>query len=400
MRLAVLLLIFNSAIQHVCAQTANPFAVWKNPVNNQYYFARIDASTGIKTDYQVIPGMTTYVAGDKTAYNPDSNYYYVTGLAEGATRIYTIDAVTGNTVYSPEIFTNIVGLVYNCNDSTLYGLCVSCLNNTLAKINPVTGETTMIGSPISMTAYLGGSFTYDVSQNLYNFVVINGNNYYLRSYELPWGNLVYNNPISSNLKGHQYSIQHSAVFVLKEYNGQYILQRLKLSNGSLTTIGVLNGISLGITSESSAINSAGEYVFRGLNASSMPAVITVNLTSGAIINAVQTNDNAIGFEESGCCTNNITALETGNYSTTGTLRIYPNPAHSHFYLSGNTLGVTSVNLCAPNGKLIRSYKTSFPLHELRFDLGSTGAGIYFAEVCFEDGRRIIQKLIINPNDSF
>ncbi len=388
--LSILVLLWHCRGQ---AQTAMPFCVWQNPSNNNYYFAQLDASTGIKTDIQVIAGMTAFVAGSKTAFNTDSNYYYVTGLAGAVARLYTIDVTSGNTVYNPLLSANVVGLEYNCNDSSLYGLRVSGNNYDLVKVNPVNGTVSVIGTPVVINAYTGGTFSFDRVQQLYNFVALVGNNYYLQSYSLPGGGLIYNNPFPGNVAGHRYSCADSSVYGLFESGSQYLLQEIKLATGTASTVSALTGVTPGIITESSAINANGEYVFRGFNGLNVVSLITVNLNNGVTINVVPTNDNATGFEEGICCYDTTSAVGAEELKSVLPVQIVPNPAEGSFCLMNIPAPARQAILLSSAGILLKTFNVSNE-SEYTFDISNFPRGIYFIAIQLPTGVNQLLKVIL------
>jgi hypothetical protein len=376
------------------AQTAAPYAVWQDPNSNNYYFVRINAATGVKTNIQVIPGMTAFVAGNKTTFNTDSNYYYVTGLSGATSRLYTIDVSNGNTVYNPVMSANVVGLEYNCNDSSLYGLRVTGNNYDLVKVNPVNGSVTGIGLPVGINGYVGGSFSLDRVQQLYNFVALVGNTYFLQCYRLPSGNMVYNNPLPGNIAGHRYSCADSAVYALRETGNQYLLLKISLNNGLQTIVSALTGVTPGIVAESSTVNAAGEYVYRGFNSTNQISVITINLSTGATINAVATNDNAAGFEEGICCYDTSGTTVSLSEYTPSNIIIFPFSEYGFIHIESTIKKFFAVRVMDVRGTLIDMVSLS-PTRQYQFHSSSLASGTYFIELIFDDGTSYTKKLIRN-----
>jgi type IX secretion system substrate protein len=318
----------------VTGQNGNPYAVWEDQAAGGYYFVQLDASTGVKTNIAVIPGMTAFVAGNKSAFNYDLNYYHCAGIDNGQTRYYTIDASNGMVVSNPVLNDNLVGIEYNCNDSILYSLREVSNSYDLVSLDPITGIVTSIAPITNITGYVTGTFAIDYINSHYIFVAFNNGSLTLRAYDLYSGIKVYDNPFTDNLTGYRYSCSDSALYGLWENNNQYLLERITPSNGTHNTVNILGGVVAGIIAESSSINQQGVYTYRGFDATNAIALINIDVSNGMVLGTIQTQDNAVGFEEGVCCYDTSGATVSINeIDGISKIHVYPNPNKGTFFIT-------------------------------------------------------------------
>ena len=374
----LLLLIFAF---HYClvlrAQNATPYALWQDDSTNQYYFVRINAATGVKSNIAAIPGLSFFVAGSATAYNSDHDYYHFAGMENTTQRFYTIDVFSGNVIYNPVLSDIVVGIEYNCNDSTLYGIRVIGNTYDLVTIDPVTGTFTSITALTNMNAYVAESFTLDLRQSLYSFVALSAPSYYLRSYSIPGGTLVYDKLFPDNLTAYHYSCTDSAVYALWENGINYNLRKVDPATGTHTLAGVLTGVVPGYTTESSVINSFGEYVYRGFNSNNDFSLITIDISTGTVISVVPTTDNAVGFEEGICCYDTSGTVSVYFPDVENNISIYPNPVADELQILFKNDLINSVRITDATGRVLLEKEVNAEMFVQKLDVAK---GIYFVEV--------------------
>ena len=390
LKTSLVLLLFGNAF--VYGQTAKPFAIWEDQANNDYYFVRLDGSSGVKTDIHVVPGMIASVAGSKTAFDNDMNYYHFTGFDGNDEILYTVDAVTGNIIYNPIFADNVVGLEYNCNDSLIYGLRVNASNYDLVTVDPATGLSTALGSPIAINAYVGESFSLDLKNNLYSFIALIGGNFFLRSYSVSGGALVYDNPFPDNLTAVHYSCLDSTVYGLWEDSSQYKLEQIDLVTGTHHTASVLTGVTPGYVLESSDINNSGLYVYRGFDSTNAFSLITIDLATGLVTNIVNTTDNSTGFREPLCCYGSTTV--SVNEFDLSKPEVYPVPSSGLINIR-HYEAIEAGTIYTLEGRLLYRYfpeKNSETIH--RIDLSELSRGTYLLVLQSGNGALINRKIVI------
>ena len=372
------------------AQSAKPYAVWEDPITSDYYFVQLNSATGMKTNIQIIPGMTNFIAGDKTAVNTDSNYYYVAGLVGTIPTLFTLNTITGGTIYNPVFADNVVGLEYNCNDSLLYGLREFGLTYDLVTVDPVSGISTPIGNPIAISAYVGESFSLDLVKGLYSFIALVGGNFFLRSYDVTSGNLVYDNPFPDNLTGFHYNCSDSSLYALWEDNNQYMLRRVDLVTGMHSNAITLTGVTPGYVFESSAIDASGLYVYRGFDSNNMFSLITLDIALGITTSVINTSDNASGFNAGNCCYYDET-VSISEIEKISDIKLFPIPAVEKLFITGKR-PVQEGHIYTAYGREINcAIKLNGSSSEI--SLAGLSPGMYLIRMIFEDKEEVVKRFV-------
>ena len=111
--------------------------------------AKLDPYTGMVTPISASPLATSYSILTGTALDPVLGIYYFETIRNPANHLIGADLLTGNLVSDTAIGINpgdrFGPIVYNCHDSTLYGLAGNYINGRkLAKIDPPSGIVTII----------------------------------------------------------------------------------------------------------------------------------------------------------------------------------------------------------------------------------------------------------------
>jgi hypothetical protein len=163
------------------------------------YLARINPATGAVTN--ISPGTvgSGFVSTPSTIDPMTKKFYF----EDGSFNFIALDLVTGAITSSPTI-TNpspnanlFDSFVYNCEDSTIYGLARKNSTSTmyLAKINPATGVVTNISaSSINPNGQTAGGATIDAVNKIFYFQDGNQN---LLGLSLLTGNIVSNSPVTN-----------------------------------------------------------------------------------------------------------------------------------------------------------------------------------------------------------
>jgi hypothetical protein len=370
------------------SQSTGPFAIWEDQANSVYKFVHIDAATGVKTNINTLTGVTAFVLGGKSAIDPRNNYYHFAGLNGANTRFYTVDIATGNIIYNPLMTDNVVGIEYNYNDSTLYGILVNGNTYTFCSIDPVTAQATIIGTNLNITGYVAGSFALDISKNEYSFKSLTVNGYYLRTINVQTGATLHNNPFPDNVVGFRYNCLDSTIYGLWDVNNVYTLEKINPTTGTHTTVDTLAGVTPGYVSESHSMNEAGIYTFRGFNGSNF-AIISVDVSNASVVAINNTSDNASGFEEPTCSS----LMSAGDINTDDSFIVYPNPSRDgKFQVTSHKSQVKSAVVFSLIGDKILDL-TIQPSNHLTVDLAAE-PGIYFIRMTDESGGMAVKKIIV------
>ena len=368
----------------------NPFAIWENPSTNIYWFVSLDAGTGVKTDINSITGVSAFVAGSATAFNTDSMHYIFRGLNGSVYRLYTIDALTGNTLHSPLLAGNVVGLHYNCNDHMFYGMRESGNLYDLVSVNPVTGTVNVIAPLSGISSYVSESFSFNPHTQQLNMVIHNGVAFYLRSYSVISGAMIYNNLFPDNVTAHRYSCADTTLYGLWENNNVYKFEKINTATGTHTTINTLVNVTPGYVSESASINMNGNYIYRGFDGGNNFSLISIDASTGAIINIVNTSDNAVGFEEGICCYDIPTSVN--DYLYTENISVSPVPFTRQVNFSAGNK-IFKAEVFSIKGEKIYEAILNERSKSYSLLLPDVDAGIYFLKITFSDDSIATKKLV-------
>lgn len=370
-------------LAHVTLAQNQPFGIWEDQGAGAYRFVQLDAATGVKTNMNIIPGVTGFISGGAHTFNSHLNRYYFVGQVGAVRQFFTIDATNGNTLNNPQMNDVVVGIKYNCADSTLYGLRVNGSVYDVVTVNPVTAATTLVGNVPFVTAYTGSSFSIDYVNGLYSFIALEISGYKLKSVDLSTGLVIHDNVFPGNIVGHVYSCTDSSVFALWEDNSVYKMERINLATGVHNTVGTLTNVTPGYVTESSSVNHMGEYTYRGFDGNNDMALISVDLSTGTVIHNTVTTDDAVGFAEPGCCadTSGTSALPEINYAMP--FGLYPLPAAYIVTVECDYL-IKDILIYAPDGK-IQQQITAVNQKRQSIDVNNFLNGVYVVSVATAAG---------------
>jgi hypothetical protein len=390
-RRLIAIILFLSETGLFFSQAGKPYAIWEDQNAGVYRFVSLDAGTGAKTNISILPGIVGFVTGGSTAFNHNKNYYHFISLNNGSQYVfYTIYALTGAVIYSPVITSTLVGVEYYAADSTLYGLKVTGNIYDIVKIDPVTGNDTVVIPIGNFGGYNAGTFCLNTQNGWYSFVTLGaGGNFFLRTYDLNSATLVAYVPFPDNVTGLKYSCADNAVYGLWEDNSQYKLEQIDQLSGLHTTVGTLSGVSPGYMSESQSAGAAGNYTFRGFDSGGNFALFTVDLSSAAIVASANTNDNALGFEEKQCgMVNDLSEKKEEKFS----LSVYPVPASDEITISASE-EITFIKIYSVDGKFLQSIPAP-SVKSPRLNIKSLPSGIYFAHCVLSSGAGVISFSVV------
>jgi hypothetical protein len=163
------------------------------------YLATINPATGVAVNISASSLGSGYILTPSTL-DPITKRFY---FEDGSFKFTSVDLTTGTVIAAPVITyqnTNanlFDSFVYNCSDSTIYGLARK--NSTsvmfLSKINPMTGFVSFISaSNINSNGQTSGGATIDQVNNVFYFQDGNQN---LLGVSLVTGNIVSNAPVTN-----------------------------------------------------------------------------------------------------------------------------------------------------------------------------------------------------------
>lgn len=369
-----------------------PSAIWQDPQNNLYYYVKLDAATGLKTNINPLPNITAFVGGDVSAINPDSNYYHFAGIANSSYRFYTLDLTTGAIIYNPVYSGIYAGVEYNCADSALYGIEVVNNSYFFVKIDPVTGLSAAISQVTGITGYVGGTFSLDLSRQLYSFRASSNVGFRLLSIDVASGIVLHDNLFPDNVTGHKFSPADSAVYGLWEDNNQYKLEKINSVNGTHSTVSVLAGVSPGFFFSSQSMNQNGEYTFRGYDLSSNVKLFSVDVTNGNVFNSSTSTENSAGFEEPVCILPSPPS-SLDDIDEDKLFMLFPNPSGGiiNCKLSVVDVGEVTIEVYDFLGK--KCFSTLLESPAFNIDLSSYPRGIYLVKLK-ASGRTGCRKIVL------
>ena len=323
----------------------NDFAGW-------YRLSTINTTTGIITEIAPVPVVAFYVLGNKQCISTHDSTYTFAGSDGTNVRLYTLDLATGSILNNPIFNNNVVGLQYNCNDSTIYALEENGGNYYLVTLDKTTGLTTQKGVVGGVTAYVGDGFTLDVKRGLYHFFGLFSSNIYMYSININSGLVTTSAPFPDIVTGLAYNCNDSIVYGLWEDGMDYKLERITPSSGAHSTIGVLNSITPGFVAESAAIDRNGMYTYRGFSNSNLVSLITIDVQTANVIDTIPFSANVSGIDYFVCCSDTIATVGISEIEQK-TIIAYPNPFYEKIELNWNyEIGNGSIALFDVYGKLV------------------------------------------------
>jgi hypothetical protein len=311
----------------VFAQT--PYAIWEDQQNNNYRYVRLNPATGVKTNVATLPPLVGFVGTDASAYNFNLNRYHFVAQTSTSKILYTLNGLNGSVIFSPVMTNTVVGIEYNCADSTLYGIEVSGNTYNFVKVDPVTAAITVVAPVSNMQGYVGGSFSLDLQAQVYTFKALTSTVFKLRSLAVATGAVLYDNTFPDNVVGHKYSPTDNAVYGMWDNGGVYQLEKINYTAGTHSTVASYTVMSTGFLGQMFSMSQNGDYTLRAFDKNNQMSLFTLDCTSGAVINYSNTSDNAVGFEEPVC----VTGSTAAGTASVPAFNLFPNPAASEIRIS-------------------------------------------------------------------
>jgi len=348
-----------------------PHAIWEDQINGGYKYVRFNSITGVKTTIANLPPIVGFVAADASASNYDLNYYHFIAQTNTNKVLYTLNLSNGSVVYSPVITNTVVGIEYNCVDSTLYGIQVNGNLYNLVKLDPVTAGITVIAPISNMQGYVGGTFSLDIAQQIYTVRVLTSTVFKLRSLDIKTGAVLADNTFADNVRGIKYSPTDNKTYGMWDDNGVYKLEEVNYLAGTHSTVASYTVMVPGFYGESTSMSQNGEYTFRGFDFNNNSALFTIDVTSGTVLYYNNTSDNAVGFEEPTCV---AVATSANTLTNSANIFLYPNPATNDLTMEA-TGQVNLMELYDILGNLLLSKKPSAEKEKISVENLSPGSYI-------------------------
>ena len=288
-----------------------------------YRIATINPSSGVFSNIAPLPGVSFYVLGNKDCTSTHDSTYVFCGHDGTNARLYTLDLTNGNILSSPTFTNNVVGLRYNCNDSTIYAVEEIAGAYWLVTVDKTTGVTTSKGVLGGVSAYVGDGFALDTKRGLYHFLGLQAPNIYIYSVDIKTGLVIASFPFSDNVTGLNFNCNDSTVYGVWEDGPDYKLEKVIPSTGIHTTVGKLTNITPGFVAESASISRNGEYTYRGFSGTNAPVLVTIDVQNANIIDTVGFTNTVSGIDHYAYCINNPVSINS--VLEEKTLNVYPNP---------------------------------------------------------------------------
>lgn len=363
----------------------NDFAGW-------YRLSRLDAATGAITEIVPIPPVAFYVLGNKQCISTHDSTYVFSGHDGTIGRLYTVELATGNVLYNPPLGNVVVGLRYNCEDSTIYAMEENGGGYDLVKVDKTTGLTTQVGFVSGVSGYVGDSFVLDTKKGMYHFFGLFGSNIKMYTIDINTGSVTSSPLFPDNVTGLAYNCSDSTVYGLWEDGTDYKLEKINPVTGMHVTVGILNNIDPGFVAESSAVSYNGEYTYRGFS-NSNSVLITVDVQTANVIHNVPFTSNISGLDYYACCS--AGPVSSVDDVQDKILSVYPNPFTDKVKLQwSETIRNGSVELFDVYGKVVVSESN---INGTCYNLkrGDIAKGLYFVEVKDGNELKFTTKLIAN-----
>ena len=301
-----------------------------------YRLAKINTATGVINNIAPLPGVSFYVLGNKNCISTHDNTYIFSGHDGTNARLYTLDITTGTVLNNPIFGNVVVGLKYNCEDSTIYAIEEVASNYYLVTVDKITGLTTQKGIVGGVSAYVGDGFALETKRGLYHLLGLFGSNIFIYSVDIKTGLVIASAAFPDNVTCLAYNCNDSTIYGLWEDVLDYKLERIIPSTGVHSTIGILNNITPGFVAESASINRIGEYTYRGFSSTNAFTLITINVQTAGIIDTVSfANAGITGMQYGVCCSDTLSTVEVADLSENNNVSIYPNPFHDEVHIQWN-----------------------------------------------------------------
>ena len=391
MKKIVLLLL--ASWSFVCYAQYEPYCLYD--FAGWYRLANINPTTGAVVEIAPIPVVQFYVLGNKQCINTHDSTYTFAGHDGSDVRLYTVTLDSAIIVDNPVFNNNVIGLQYNCNDSSIYAIEENGGGYDLVKVDRTTGLTTQIGFVSGVTAYVGDGFVLDVNRGLYHFFGLFGGSIKMYSIDIVTGMVTSSPFFPDNVTGLAYNCQDSTVYGLWEDGTDYKLERINPVTGTHNTVGILANIDPGFVAESSSINYFGEYVYRGFS-NTNNVFITIDVQNASIVNSVSFSSNVSGIDYYVCCNEPIVPVAIEENFEESELTIYPNPFNDITKVKwGQAIYDGKVEIYDIAGKLVyEEFGVSGDYYKLNRSL--IKAGVYFIKIEDKLGElKMSGKLVAN-----
>lgn len=201
----------------------NLYAIEVGPLGR--YFVKVDPTTASITRlFNTVVIFSSYNNGSSTLDFYKGVYYILGRDGSGRQRMFGIDVTTGLIASSPVLAdpNAIHHLAFNCRDSTIYGVQVEVnpglSKRFLSKIDPVTGQVTVISKQSIFNLYGNGSPAIDPFKGIYHVLGLDSsNNMRLYSIDITTGNVLYRPQLKDPNDIHQL-VYYNPCFVSPDFS--------------------------------------------------------------------------------------------------------------------------------------------------------------------------------------
>ena len=388
-----IILIFLTSWSFTCFAQYEPYCLYD--FAGWYRLSTINTTSGNITQIAPIPIVQYYVLGNKQCINTHDSTYTFAGHDGSDVRLYTVTMDSASILSDPIFNNNVVGLQYNCNDSSIYALEENGGAYDLVKVNRITGMTTQIGSVSGVTAYVGDAFVLDANRGLYHFFGLFGGNIKMYSIDIVSGNVSASPFFPDNVTGLAYNCQDSTVYGLWEDGTDYKLESINPINGNHNTIGIIPGIDPGFVAESASINYYGHYTYRGFDGPKS-LLVTIDVHTASLVDSVSFSSNVSGIDYYVCCNEEPIISNINQYSYQEKLNIYPNPINSQAIISWESnINNGFIEVYDVSGKLVFK-QNGLSGNQYAFQKDNLKKGVYFINIIDRNNKKkFFDKIIIN-----
>ncbi len=245
---------------------------------NAFYFSKINPVTGVVTNISTSI-VSNSIANNTSTINPIKKQFYFRDL----NKFYTVDLITGNVINSPNLTytydASFDFFIYNCMDSTIYGLSSNYYAHYFSKIDPITGIVTRISNiPVSISVC---NFSSTINPFTKQFYFRNLNQFI--TVDITTGNVISNPNFlvqnGTDFDMFVFNFQDSTIYGLTRSPTSFYFSKIDPTTGVVSNISN-NSIASTINSTASTIDPfKKQFYFETPN-----QFISVDITTGNIVN--------------------------------------------------------------------------------------------------------------------
>lgn len=346
---------------------------------NLYYLVRVNVATASVTQIANIPTVSAYVNGSFSL-DWKRGLYNFQGLNGINFLLYSIDITNGTIVHNNGFSDNVIGMEYNCQDSTIYGLWEDGNDYKLEAVDPATGTHSTVGILPNVTpGWISETPTMN-DMGHYTYHGFEGANMKFFTIDVSNATLINNVPFTENVAGFEATNCCTPIITGPAPDADFIGNPLLLAQGGSVTY-------FDLSTESPT---SWEWSFPGGN----PSSSTMQHPSGIVYDSAGCYDvtliatNAFGSDTmTKVCYIDVfdpSGIEEGEYGTLKVLVGTTSTGHVMLQVKQKNTGPLTCSIFNLSGELIQTKKQADPTFWIQ--RGTFAQGAYFFVIEAEDGR--------------